>query len=141
MCVLARRWGRRASLGWAVASQRTLPCTLPLLLLLLPLQEADLRGRPDIVVATPGRMLDHIRNSLAVHCDDVDVLVLDEADRLLEMGFEDEVRGGGGRGSPAISLPRSSATTLPPRRLFLRRSRRSCAPAPLAARRSSSPRR
>jgi ATP-dependent RNA helicase DDX27 len=39
----------------------------------------------------PPAALDHIRNSLAVHCDDVDVLVLDECDRLLEMGFEDEV--------------------------------------------------
>jgi ATP-dependent RNA helicase DDX27 len=54
-------------------------------------QEAELRTRPDIVVATPGRVLDHIRNSMAVHVDDVDVLVLDEADRLLEMGFEAEV--------------------------------------------------
>jgi ATP-dependent RNA helicase DDX27 len=57
----------------------------------LKAQEVELRGRPDIVVATPGRMLDHIRNSVAVHVDDVDVLVLDEADRLLEMGFEGEV--------------------------------------------------
>ena len=57
----------------------------------LKAQEAELRTRPDIVIATPGRMLDHIRNTLAVHCDEVDVLVLDEADRLLEMGFEDEV--------------------------------------------------
>ena len=45
----------------------------------LKAQEAELRTRPDIVVCTPGRMLDHIRNTLAVHCDDVDVLVLDEA--------------------------------------------------------------
>ncbi len=57
----------------------------------LKAQEAELRSRPDIVVASPGRLLDHIRNSPAVHCDDVDVLVLDEADRLLEMGFEAEV--------------------------------------------------
>ena len=54
-------------------------------------QEAELRTRPDIVIATPGRLLDHIRNSLAVHVDDVDVLVLDEADRLLDMGFEAEL--------------------------------------------------
>jgi len=58
----------------------------------LAAQSAELRARPDLVVATPGRMLDHIRNSMAVHTDDVDVLVLDEADRLLEMGFEAEVR-------------------------------------------------
>lgn len=57
----------------------------------LKVQEAELRTRPDIVVATPGRMLDHIRNSMSVTVDDVDVLVLDEADRLLEMGFEAEV--------------------------------------------------
>lgn len=57
----------------------------------LKAQEQELRSRPDVVVATPGRMLDHIRNSMAVHVDDVDVLVLDEADRLLEMGFEAEV--------------------------------------------------
>ena len=57
----------------------------------LKAQEAELRSRPDIVIATPGRLLDHIRNSLAVHVDDVDVLVLDEADRLLDMGFEAEL--------------------------------------------------
>jgi ATP-dependent RNA helicase DDX27 len=57
----------------------------------LKAQEAELRARPDIVVATPGRILDHIRNTPGVHVDDVDVLVLDEADRLLEMGFEAEV--------------------------------------------------
>lgn len=57
----------------------------------LKAQEAELRTRPDIVVATPGRMLDHIRNTMSVAVDDVDVLVLDEADRLLEMGFEAEV--------------------------------------------------
>jgi len=54
-------------------------------------QEAELRTRPDIVIATPGRLLDHIRNSASVYMDDVDVLVLDEADRLLEMGFEAEL--------------------------------------------------
>ncbi len=31
--------------------------------------------RPDIVICTPGRMLDHMRNSPSIHCDDVDVLV------------------------------------------------------------------
>ncbi len=56
------------------------------------LQEAALRQSPDIVVATPGRLIDHLRNSRSVHLEDVEVLVLDEADRLLEMGFIDEVR-------------------------------------------------
>jgi ATP-dependent RNA helicase DDX27 len=57
----------------------------------LSAQEAELRTRPDIVIATPGRLLDHLRNSRAFGAEGVDVLVLDEADRLLEMGFEAEV--------------------------------------------------
>ena len=55
-------------------------------------QEAELRTRPDIVIGTPGRLIDHIHNSLAVHFDNVEILVLDEADRLLEMGFTEEVQ-------------------------------------------------
>jgi ATP-dependent RNA helicase DDX27 len=54
-------------------------------------QEATLRQGPDIVVCTPGRMLDHLRNGRGVNVDDLDVLVLDEADRLLELGFQEEV--------------------------------------------------
>ncbi|KAA0153198.1 hypothetical protein FNF29_03386 [Cafeteria roenbergensis] len=54
-------------------------------------QAAELRTRPDVVIGTPGRLLDHLINSPSVDCDDVDVLVLDEADRLLDMGFTDEV--------------------------------------------------
>lgn len=54
-------------------------------------QEQELRARPDIVVCTPGRMLDHVLNAQGIHLDDVDILVLDEADRLLEMGFAEEV--------------------------------------------------
>lgn len=41
-------------------------------------QEAELRARPDIVVCTPGRMVDHITNSASVHMEDVEILVLDE---------------------------------------------------------------
>lgn len=44
-------------------------------------QEAELRTQPDIVVATPGRIADHLRNSLSVSFEDVEALVLDEADR------------------------------------------------------------
>jgi ATP-dependent RNA helicase DDX27 len=54
-------------------------------------QETELRSRPDVIVCTPGRMIDHARNSRAVHLEDVEILILDEADRLLEMGFEHEV--------------------------------------------------
>ncbi|KAH8509614.1 hypothetical protein H0E87_011390 [Populus deltoides] len=54
-------------------------------------QEASLRSMPDIVVATPGRMIDHLRNSMSVDLDDLAVLILDEADRLLELGFNAEI--------------------------------------------------
>ena len=55
-------------------------------------QAATLRGRPEVVVATPGRMIDHLHNTQSVGLEDLQVLVLDEADRLLEMGFQEEVR-------------------------------------------------
>lgn len=54
-------------------------------------QEATLRNRPDVVVCTPGRIIDHLRNSHSVNIDDLDVLVLDEVDRLLDLGFQEEV--------------------------------------------------
>ncbi|XP_021755961.1 DEAD-box ATP-dependent RNA helicase 28-like [Chenopodium quinoa] len=55
-------------------------------------QEAALRSMPDVVVATPGRMIDHLRNSMSVDLDDLAVLILDEADRLLELGFNAEIQ-------------------------------------------------
>ena len=59
----------------------------------LPLQSqaVDLQRRPDIVVCTPGRMIDHVQNSMSVDLDDVEVVILDEADRLLELGFTEEL--------------------------------------------------
>jgi len=54
-------------------------------------QEAELRTLPDIVIATPGRLIDHLRNSVVFSLDTLDVLVLDEADRMLEDGFADEL--------------------------------------------------
>ncbi|EDR14996.1 uncharacterized protein LACBIDRAFT_290659 [Laccaria bicolor S238N-H82] len=54
-------------------------------------QEVALRARPDIVIATPGRLIDHIRNSPAFTLDAIDILVLDEADRMLSDGFADEL--------------------------------------------------
>lgn len=53
-------------------------------------QAAVLRRNPDIVVATPGRLAEHLaRKSLDL--SDVQCLVLDEADRMLDMGFREEV--------------------------------------------------
>src|SRR5690606_22888083 len=45
----------------------------------------------DVLVATPGRLLD-LHKSRAVRFDDVEVLVLDEADRMLDMGFIRDIR-------------------------------------------------
>uniref|UniRef100_A0A0D9XZB7 RNA helicase n=1 Tax=Leersia perrieri TaxID=77586 RepID=A0A0D9XZB7_9ORYZ len=55
-------------------------------------QEVALRSMPDIVVATPGRIIDHLRNSLSVGLEDLAILILDEADRLLELGFSAEIQ-------------------------------------------------
>ena len=54
-------------------------------------QMMHLRGGADVIIATPGRLLDLIsQNALSI--SHVDTLVLDEADRLLELGFADELQ-------------------------------------------------
>ena len=53
-------------------------------------QMMALRGGADIVVATPGRLLDLVEHN-ALRLDEVAALVLDEADRLLDLGFADEL--------------------------------------------------
>ena len=55
-------------------------------------QAISLRSRPEIVVATPNRMIDHLKNTQSVDLDDMSTLVLDEADRLLELGFQEQVK-------------------------------------------------
>ncbi|MEJ8778862.1 DEAD/DEAH box helicase [Pseudogracilibacillus sp. ICA-222130] len=50
-----------------------------------------LKDRPQIVVATPGRLLDHLnRRTIKLH--DIKVAVLDEADEMLNMGFIDDIK-------------------------------------------------
>ena len=58
-----------------------------------------------IVVATPGRMMDHIRRG-NLKLDDVQTFILDEADRMLDMGFIDEVK------EVAASLPKDHQTIM-----------------------------
>lgn len=57
----------------------------------LRMQEQELKTRPDVVIATPGRFIDHIRNSPNFQVDQVEILVVDEADRMLEEGFQKEL--------------------------------------------------
>jgi ATP-dependent RNA helicase RhlE len=54
-------------------------------------QERNLRNGPEIVVATPGRLLDHAQQR-TIDLSQVEVLVLDEADRMLDMGFIRDIR-------------------------------------------------
>ena len=53
-------------------------------------QIATLKKRPQIVVATPGRLMDHMKRR-TVRLDKVETVVLDEADRMLDMGFVRDV--------------------------------------------------
>ena len=54
-------------------------------------QEHAFRSGVDVLIATPGRLLDHLRASYA-RLDKLEWLVLDEADRMLDMGFLPEIR-------------------------------------------------
>jgi ATP-dependent RNA helicase RhlE len=68
-------------------------------------QTRALRRGVDVVVATPGRLLDHMRRG-HVDSSQLEVLVLDEADRMLDMGFAPDVR------KILDSLPRERQTML-----------------------------
>nr|CAB3236990.1 probable ATP-dependent RNA helicase DDX27 [Phallusia mammillata] len=54
-------------------------------------QEAALRQGPDIVIATPGRLIDHLHNTPSFDLHLVEILILDEADRMLDEFFEDQM--------------------------------------------------
>jgi ATP-dependent RNA helicase DDX27 len=69
-------------------------------------QESVLKTRPDVIIATPGRFIDHMRNSASFTIDTLEILVLDEADRMLEEGFADELN------EILTTIPKSRQTML-----------------------------
>jgi ATP-dependent RNA helicase RhlE len=69
-------------------------------------QERSLKAGVDIVVATPGRLLDHMRTGGVCDYSKLEVFVLDEADRMMDMGFWPDVR------RIAESLPRTARQTM-----------------------------
>ena len=56
-------------------------------------EKARLRKGVPILVATPGRLLDHLQNTSSFQCGKTLFLVLDEADRLMDLGFEETITG------------------------------------------------
>ena len=54
-------------------------------------QEAELRLNPDIIIGTPGRLRDIIENTYGVSFDTVEIVILDEADKILEQ-FPDQIK-------------------------------------------------
>lgn len=55
-------------------------------------QEAALRAGPDILIATPGRLIDHLHNCPSFSLNAIEVLILDEADRMLDEYFEEQMK-------------------------------------------------
>ncbi len=53
-------------------------------------QTQELRQNPHVVIATPGRLIDHVRQG-TVRLDDASIVVLDEADRMFDMGFAPQI--------------------------------------------------
>jgi ATP-dependent RNA helicase RhlE len=75
-------------------------------------QREEIKHGVDVVAATPGRLLDHLEQGV-IHFRDVNILVLDEVDRMLDMGFLPDVR----RIVERISSDRQTllfSATLPP---------------------------
>lgn len=54
-------------------------------------QAIALARNPHIVIATPGRLVDHLQNTKGFHLKKIRYLILDEADRMLSMDFEEEI--------------------------------------------------
>ena len=85
-------------------------------------EKARLRKGLNVLIATPGRLADHLDNTKVLDVRNVRWLVLDEGDRLMELGFENEIQGivkiinerskVGKLGLPADGLPQKRVTVL-----------------------------
>jgi len=69
-------------------------------------QSKDLDKRPHVVIATPGRLADHIENNSTFSLGKIKYLVMDEADRLLEGNFDEQL------GTIISAIPKSRQTLL-----------------------------
>jgi len=69
-------------------------------------QERSLKAGVDVVVATPGRLLDHMRTGGVCDFSRLEIFVLDEADRMMDMGFWPDVR------RIAEALPKTARQTM-----------------------------
>ncbi len=81
-------------------------------------EKARLRKGLNILLATPGRLADHLENTKVLDVSNVRWLVLDEGDRLVDLGFEEEIQrivkklDEGQRDSNIVGLPRKRTTVL-----------------------------
>ncbi|KAK1350517.1 ATP-dependent RNA helicase [Hamiltosporidium tvaerminnensis] len=56
------------------------------------IEDENLRKGCNIVIGTPGRLMDHLKNTAKFKISNLKILVLDETDRILDVGFEDELK-------------------------------------------------
>jgi ATP-dependent RNA helicase DeaD len=82
----------REELKWLYADLRGLKVEVVTGGTSLEMERRALSRQPGLIVGTPGRLLDHMRNH-AIDCDTIEHVVLDEADQMLDMGFREELEG------------------------------------------------
>ncbi|KAK7203262.1 ATP-dependent RNA helicase DBP7 [Myxozyma melibiosi] len=80
-------------------------------------EKARLRKGVNILVSTPGRLADHFENTEAMHLSSVRWVVLDEGDRMTELGFEETITKILGKIKTSSRIYRDKFKTLPQRRV------------------------
>jgi ATP-dependent RNA helicase DDX31/DBP7 len=80
-------------------------------------EKARLRKGVNILVATPGRLADHLEHTEALEVSGVRWLVLDEGDRLMELGFEEDIKKIVSKLDFALKAKKHDTTGLPPKRI------------------------